>query len=151
MASSRIEKIKHTVANVDGEESTYEHLKQKSAGGDLAVSSKSSKAGGGLMKNAWVAGLVLSAITILGVYLVLIAWAPRWLVNKKKCGSNDIKKRSHRRASIDYGKTFLWALGVFAILLIFFMLLSGIVAAIAGSVVGRSSGSKKNVYAAVAY
>ena len=157
MSSSRLDKIKHSVASVEGEESLYEHTKQKSYGGvgvaAAPVESNYSKSmsGAGIAKNAWVVALVLLAVFVLIVFMILIVWAPKCLVRRKKgdgssYNKEDLCKRTGRRSNLDYGRTFAWALFVSAVAVLLFLILSAATAAMAGAIWGSAKSGKKSIY-----
>lgn len=151
--SSRIERVKSANLSVDGEESVYEHSKQKSVSGVSAVSgnhgvvSSESSMGKakGIARNGWVVSLVLFGVFLLFVFLMAIAWAPYCLVSRKKKGKLcklDLEKRSCRRSNLDYGRLFLWSLFFSGIAVFLFWLLSAITAGLVGSIWGGSKSMK---------
>lgn len=114
------EQVSLSSLSIDGEKTVVNH----SVDGKGMHGHKRHYGGKGLI---W--SLILFIFFWFIVFIIIVAWAPKWLRKKGLDGDDDGERRSKRsRKCLDYGKAFLWALVIAIIAVLLFWLLSGITA-----------------------
>ena len=112
--------------SIDGQKTVIDHTTN---GGH-----KKRRYGGG---RGLIGSLVLFLFFWFIVFVILVAWAPKWLRRKDGAGSRDDSGSKRSRKCLDYGKAFLWALVVSIIAILLFWLLSGVTAGFVNAVMRK--------------